>query len=41
MREAREWLRSTPTSATIENENAMEIGREIEFFTVNAGFGLY
>ena len=39
--EARECLRGTPTSATIENENVVEIGREIEFLTVNAGFGPY
>jgi hypothetical protein len=37
MSEAGEWLRGTPTSATSENENAAEIGRKIEFLTVNAG----
>jgi len=44
MSEAREWLRGTPTSATMtlstiqrERENAAEIGREIEFLTVDAG----
>jgi hypothetical protein len=41
MSEARERLRGTPTSATIGNENAAEIGQEIEFLTVNAGFGPY
>ena len=36
-----EWLRGTPTSATSENENAAEIGREIEFLTVNGSFEPY
>jgi len=33
MSETCRWLRGTPTSATSENENAAEIGREIEFLT--------
>ena len=41
MSEARERLGSTPTSATIGNKNAVEIGRKIAFLTVNADFGPY
>jgi hypothetical protein len=38
MSETCQWLRGTPTSATSENENAAEVGREIDFLTVNADF---
>jgi hypothetical protein len=38
MSETCQWLRGTPTSATSENENVAEIGREIEFLSVNARF---
>jgi hypothetical protein len=39
MSEACEWLRGTPTSATSENENAAEIGGEIEFLADNPVLG--